>query len=289
MPNLQLLLTTMPKLSYIGKNKKQRYKLLKFCALASGSSGNCICVSHGNTALLVDAGISGKKIEAGLMDAGLSPDSIKAVLVTHDHIDHTQGAAIFARRYNIPIFATRGTLGYIRDHSRAPLPEKLMSPVEPDRSFKIGDIEITPFRTSHDAVDPVAYTLSADGRKLGMATDLGIFDEYTINHLSNCDALYIEANHDVNMLMLGSYPYSLKIRIRSELGHLSNEDCALLIRKVRHENLKSIVLAHISKENNFPELAYETVRLDIEQDTRFESVPKLYIAKRHETSDIITL
>lgn len=262
---------------------------MKFCALASGSSGNCICVSSKHTSLLVDAGISGKKIEAGLCDAGVSPDSISAILVTHDHTDHTQGVAVFAHKYGIPICATEGTLMYIREHARCDFPASQMRAVRPDRSFAIGDIEVLPFRTSHDARDPVAYVLSADGKKLGMATDLGVADDYVAEHLAGCDGLYIEANHDVNMLMLGRYPYPLKVRIRSEYGHLSNDECAALIRKVRHEGLNSIVLAHISKDNNFAELAYETVRLDMESDTRFNVMPRLYIAKRHEISEIITL
>lgn len=259
---------------------------MRFCALASGSSGNCIYVSSGETSLLVDAGISGKKIEAGLCDIGVAPESIKGVLVTHDHTDHTQGAAIFANKYGIPIYATEGTLMYIRQHART---SPKMFIVVPDKGFALGDINIMPFRTSHDALDPIAYTLCAEGKKLGMATDLGIYDDYTIEHLTGCDALYIEANHDVNMLMLGSYPYPLKVRIRSEMGHLSNDECAELIRKVRHDGLKAVVLAHISKENNFAELAYETVRLDMEQDDRFGQMPKLLIAKRHETSDMVEL
>ncbi len=262
---------------------------MEFCSLASGSSGNCIYVGHNDTAILVDAGISGKKIEAGLMQLGVNPASVKGILVTHDHCDHTQGAVIYARRFNIPIYATGGTLDFLSRTSRCAPPNSLLNRVNPDEEFRIGDITVHPFRVSHDAIDPVAYTLCADGKKLSMATDLGLYDEYIIDVLSGSDALYIEANHDINMLMLGSYPYTTKLRIASQLGHLSNEACAELVAKVQNENLKAVVLAHISKENNLEELAYETVRQALARDMRFDNCPELLVAKRYEPGKLIRL
>lgn len=262
---------------------------MRFCALASGSSGNCIYVGHDNTHILVDAGISGKKIEAALAGLGIAPESIGGIVVTHDHSDHTQAAAIMSRRFGIDLYATAGTLEYIVKNAKAVPPNSKMHEISPEKVFSIGGIEITPFRTTHDAVDPVNYTLSADGRKLAMATDLGEYDENVIRHLSGADALYIEANHDVNMLMLGTYPYPLKQRINSPLGHLSNEACAELVRSVRSSRLRAVVLAHISKDNNFEELAYETVRLTLDGDERFEGMPKLMVANRYTPSEMIEL
>lgn len=260
---------------------------MKFCALASGSSGNCIYVGHQNTAVLVDAGISGKKIEEGLTNVGIQPADINAILITHDHTDHTQGAAVFATRYGIPIYGTAGTLEYIAKNACKRLAGDRLNVIRADEDFEIGDIRVSPFKTSHDAIDPVGYCLSAGGRKLGMATDLGVYTDYTIEKLADSDALYLEANHDVNMLMLGRYPYSLKQRVHSEKGHLSNDDCGELVSKLRTPKLHTVVLAHVSKENNFEELAYETVRLALERDERYDSIPKLIVARRYEPTGII--
>ncbi len=262
---------------------------MEFCALASGSSGNCIYVGHDDTRLLVDAGISGKKIAEGLAEVSVLPEQIQGILITHDHCDHIQGAAVFARKYNVPLYGTALTLEAIERQARCAVPKSLLKVIAADRPFDIGSIEVRPFTISHDALDPVSYTLSAGGRKVGFATDLGIYTDYTVEALSGCDALYIEANHDVNMLMLGTYAYSTKLRIDSPLGHLSNEACAELIEKVRSERLKNIVLGHISKENNLEELAYETVRLALREDERFSEVPELIVANRYTPSKLIRL
>lgn len=262
---------------------------MKFCALASGSSGNCIYVGHEDTHLLVDAGISGKRIEEGLRTAHVEPSSISAILITHDHSDHTQGAAVFSKKYGVPIYATAGTLEYIVKTARCAPEQQLCRTVRADEELTIGSISVRPFAISHDAIDPVSYCLKAGGKKLGMATDLGKYDSYIIDSLSGSDALYIESNHDVNMLMLGSYPYCLKVRIASDKGHLSNEACGELVRQLRTERLKNVVLAHLSKDNNFGELAYETVRLALEDDDRFDFLPELIVAKRSEPTGMITL
>lgn len=223
------------------------------------------------------------------MSIDIDPATINGILVTHDHTDHTQGIAVFSKKYNVPVYATAGTLNYISGNARCVPNPALLHIVRADSPFDIGGIHITPFATSHDAIDPVCYSLEADGKKLGMATDLGFYDDYIVAALSNSDALYLEANHDINMLMLGSYPYCLKTRIASNLGHLSNETCGELLVKLRTPRLKSIVLAHISKENNFPELAYETVRLALENDERYTDIPYLVAAKRHEPTGMIRL
>ena len=263
--------------------------VVEFCALASGSSGNCIYVGAGRTKLLIDAGISCKKIAEGLEQLGTDPGEIDAILITHDHCDHIQGAAVFARKYNVPIYATPLTMEFICKKAVCPPGPQLQMKVDPDSDFFVGGIHVMPFRISHDALDPVSYTVEADGEKIGFATDLGVYDENTVRALSDCDALYIEANHDVNMLMLGSYSYSTKLRINSPLGHLSNEDCAALILRVRTERLRHVVFGHISKENNLEELAYETVRQAIASDRRFATETELMVANRYDPSALIRL
>ncbi|MBO4559941.1 MAG: MBL fold metallo-hydrolase [Lachnospiraceae bacterium] len=262
---------------------------MEFCALASGSSGNCIYVGAGGSKLLVDAGISCKKIAEGLASLGIDPDEIQGILITHDHCDHIQGAAVFARKYGVPVYATPLTMEYICKKAVSPPGPQLRRLVDPDEDFSVGEIHVRPFRISHDALDPVSYTVEADGQKIGFATDLGVYDGHTVEALSDCDALYIEANHDVNMLMLGSYSYSTKLRINSPLGHLSNEDCAALILRVRTEKLRHVVLGHISKENNLEELAYETVRQALCADKRFETETQLMVANRYDPSMLIRL
>ncbi len=229
-------------------------------SIASGSSGNCTYVGSGRTNLLVDAGISAKRIENGLNEIDVKPDTIQGILITHEHSDHVTGLSVLARRYNIPIYATSGTIREIKSLSSAQdIPDELFLPVRPNEPFRLNDITIEPFSTSHDAAEPVCYTMQANGYKLGIATDLGMYDDYIVSKLDASDLLMIEANHDVNMLMVGRYPYFLKQRILGSRGHLSNEASAELISRLVSLRLKHVLLAHLSKENNYEELAYETV------------------------------
>ena len=262
---------------------------MRFCPLASGSSGNCIFVEHEDTRILVDAGISAKRITETLESIGIEPESIQAVIVTHDHSDHIQGVAVFSKKYGADIYATAGTMNCILANSKARPDNSRLHEVKRGVGFCIGSISIEPFGVMHDAVDPVGYALSAGGKKLGIATDLGTFDEAIVERLKGSQGLYVEANHDVNMLMLGSYPYQLKCRVNSRIGHLSNEACAELVGRVRCEQTKVVVLAHISKENNFEELAYETVHQAIINDTRFVNIPELLVARRDGAGKIIEL
>ena len=262
---------------------------MKFCALASGSSGNCIFVEHKGTRVLVDAGISAKRMAEALTEIGVEPESIEAILITHDHTDHIQGAAVFSRKYGVDLYGTQGTLNFICASCRAKPDNSRLHNVIKNGSFDIGNIRIEPFAVLHDAIDPVGYALCGDDKRLGIATDLGTYDEVIVSRLMGANALYIEANHDVDMLMLGSYPYQIKCRINSDIGHLSNEVCAELIGRVRTEGMKAVVLAHISKENNFEELAYETVRQSIEGDRRFTNIPQLIIARRDGPTGVIEL
>ena len=261
---------------------------MKFCSIASGSSGNCIYVGSSSTNILVDAGISAKRIENGLNELEISPDTIQGILITHEHSDHISGLGVFARRYNIPIYATYETIRAIRStKGSSDIPEQLYHSVCPDETFYINDILIEPYSTSHDASNPVCYTVRAEGQKIGIATDLGKFDDYVLNKLAESDLLYVEANHDVNMLMVGKYPYFLKQRILSDKGHLSNDSSADMISRLIHPKLKNIILAHLSKENNYEELAYETVCCELMNRGSSFPAEKISVAHRDRLSEFV--
>ncbi|MDD3360482.1 MAG: MBL fold metallo-hydrolase [Hespellia sp.] len=263
---------------------------MRLCSIASGSSGNCIYVGNENTHLLVDTGISKKRIEAGLTELEIKGDELDGILVTHEHSDHIQGLGVFSRKYEIPIYATKGTLeGIKKSSSIGKMPEGLYHEIEVDHTFTLGDIEINPFRISHDANEPSAYRFDCAEKSIAVATDLGMYDEYTVSKLQQLDAILLEANHDIHMLEVGGYPYPLKRRILGEKGHLSNELSGHLLCDILHDNLKNIVLGHLSKENNYARLAYETVKLEVtlgDNDYKGEDLD-MFVAKRDEISKII--
>ena len=214
---------------------------MNLCSIASGSSGNCIYVGNGNTNLLVDAGISGKRIVAGLTSIDIKPEELNGILVTHEHIDHVGGLGVMARKYHVPIYATVETINAIlRINSVGRIPAELFQIIENDKTFMINDIEVNPFTISHDAANPVCYTFHKDGHKVGIATDLGKYDDYIVKSLSGCEILLLEANHDINMLQVGAYPYVLKRRILGDKGHLSNDNSGRLISELLHDKLKYI-------------------------------------------------
>lgn len=233
---------------------------MRLCSIASGSSGNCIYVGSENTHVLVDAGISGKRIEQGLLGLDLSGKDLDAILVTHEHADHIQGLGVMARRYNVPLYMTGGTAEYLqRTGSIGRIPEGLIREIVEDEDFGIGDLMIHPFTIPHDAAQPVGYRLAYGTKSVGIATDLGKYTDYIIENLENLDALLLESNHDVNMLQVGPYPYLLKQRILGDRGHLSNENAGRLLGRILHDGMKAVLLGHLSQENNYEELAFETV------------------------------
>ncbi len=260
-------------------------------SIASGSSGNCIYVGNEDTNLLVDAGISGKRVIAGLTAMDINPEKLKGLLITHEHSDHIKGIGVLARKYKVPIYGTVETMNAMLHSSTVGyIPEGLVRVIEPDVEFFIDDITINPFTISHDASNPVAYTFVHGDTKIGIATDMGTYNDYIISKLTGCNALLLEANHDVHMLQVGGYPYVLKKRILGDLGHLSNENSGRLICQIYHEGLKDIVLGHLSKENNYPDLAYETVKYELEQyKSDILKKCKLIVAKREEPSSFITV
>ena len=265
---------------------------MELCSIASGSSGNCIYVGTDATHLLVDVGISGKKTEIGLNSIGKTLHGIDGILITHEHSDHICGLGVLSRRYRIPIYATMKTIEAIQTISSVgKIDNELFVPIRADESFWIKDILVDPMHTSHDAADPVAYRFKYGNKKAAIATDLGTYNEYTVECLKGMDYLFLEANHDVNMLQVGPYPYSLKQRILGDRGHLSNELSGKLLKKLMHKKLQGVVLGHLSKDNNIPELAYETVRVELALGSEIfnECNCPITVAKRDEVSPIIKI
>lgn len=237
---------------------------MRFLSIASGSSGNCIYVGAGDTHILVDAGISGKRVEAGLNENDITTKDVNGILITHEHSDHISGLGVLARKCHIPIYATKETLTEIQNTSSlGKIEDELYHEIMPDQDFQIQEIRIHPFSTSHDAANPVGYRFYHNHCSVAVATDMGMYNEYIVENLKGLDAILLEANHDIRMLETGSYPYLLKQRILGDYGHLSNECSGRLLNEVLHDGMKHIILGHLSKENNYEELAYETVKLEI--------------------------
>ena len=263
---------------------------MELCSIASGSSGNCIMAGMDGCRLMIDAGVSGKRIEQGLNALGHKTSEMQGVLVTHEHIDHIGGLGVIARRHGLPIYATEKTKqAILKTRSVGKIDESLFHVIEKNVRFQIGDLEVEPMEISHDAADPVAYVLRAHGKSAAVVTDLGVYDSSLIEKLSGLDALLLEANHDVNMLQAGPYPYYLKQRILGARGHLSNERAGQPLRRIWHDGIKAVILGHLSQENNYELLAYETVRLELAlgADPKLGKDVPIYIAKRDDVSERI--
>jgi phosphoribosyl 1,2-cyclic phosphodiesterase len=215
------------------------------------------------------------------------------LLVTHEHSDHVSGLGVVSRKYHIPIYATAGTIRAIRSmKSLGAIDDTLFHVIKPDEDFVLGSLKIHPFHISHDAADPVAYRIENDKSKVAVCTDLGYYDNNIVENLTGLDAMLLEANHDIHMLEVGAYPYHLKQRILGNYGHLSNETSGKLLSKVLNDNIKHVFLGHLSHENNYPDLAYETVRLEVTMD---ETTPykgndfNITVASRSEVSQLVVI
>ena len=265
---------------------------MDFFSVASGSSGNCICLGSDQCHVMIDAGISGKRIEEGMNTYDYTTSDMDGVLITHEHSDHIQGLGVVARKYGLPIYATKGTADAIlQSSSVGKIDPSLFHVIEAGKTFFIGNLEIYPMSISHDAADPVAYLVSDGRHRVGIVTDLGYYDADIVSHMEGLDALLLEANHDIHMLQVGAYPYPLKQRILGERGHLSNETSGQLLGQILHDVMQHILLGHLSKENNYDELAYETVRLEIslgDNPYRGNDFP-IEVAKRNRPSSLIRL
>lgn len=264
--------------------------MLELCSIASGSSGNCICIGNDNEHILIDAGISGKRIENGLKEFDLKAEEMSAILVTHEHIDHIAGLGVMARRYHLPIYATAGTIEAIKNvKSVGKIDEDLFHPISAGDVFSIGELTLKSIHVSHDAADPIAYRVNYGDRRMAVITDLGTYDDNIVSELQGLDALLLEANHDINMLQTGIYPYPLKQRILGDKGHLSNERSGQLLCELLHDKFGTVMLGHLSKENNYEELAYEAVRLEVtmgDNPYKAEDFP-IFVAKRDTVSPLI--
>ncbi len=265
---------------------------MKMMTIASGSSGNCTYIGSESTGILVDAGISKKKITEALRDVDRSFTDISGIVITHEHIDHIRGLGVISRAYGIPMYATAATIEEITyTTSLGTLDYSLFHPIQPEEPFSIGDIEIQAHSTWHDAADPVCYSLMCNGKKISVATDMGGFDQYMVQALSDSDALLVEANHDIRMLQAGPYPYSTKQRILSSYGHLCNEAGGKLIRSILNDHIKTIFLGHLSKENNLPELAYAAVAAELQGNPFSDDVRDfhLQVANRDTHSALLDI
>lgn len=230
---------------------------MKVAVLASGSSGNAIWVSGGSTAILIDAGISARRVATAAGALGLESGELAAVLVTHEHSDHVSGLGPLVRKHDLPAYATSGTHAAMEGRVKD-LRERVV--VRAGERFCVGDLEVSPFAVSHDCAEPVGYSLSDGSKTVVIATDLGVVDHAVRDHISRADCVVLEFNHDERMLMDGGYPWFLKQRIMGRAGHLSNDAAARELTTMADGPVSVLVLAHLSRENNTPELAVESAR-----------------------------
>jgi len=231
--------------------------VLKYCSIGSGSSGNCHVVTYKDTGILVDAGLAGKTITSGIQQADFDIEKIRGIFITHEHSDHIKGAGIMSRKLDIPIYANLKTWCSMKDKI-GNIKEENMVVFDNDKTYVLGDLKIRPFSIPHDSEDAVGYNIYSEKEKMSIATDIGYITENIRKNVKGSKLVVLESNYDPNMLMMGSYSYALKKRVMSEGGHLSNEEAASFCIELVEGGTESILLAHLSKENNFPELAYAT-------------------------------
>lgn len=232
--------------------------MARFCSLFSSSSGNCTYIGSSGGGVLIDAGVSAKQISLKLNSVGVSEKDIGAVFVTHEHSDHIKGLRVFASKFNIPVYATEGTL---RELEKSGVLNGNFSVFPIDGEIECNGQLISAFRTSHDVAESCGFSVTtSDGRKICIATDTGIVTDEMRAALTGCDLALVESNHDIGMLRNGSYPYMLKRRILSDVGHLSNLACGEFVTELVKSGTTRLVLGHLSKENNIPSLAYRTTK-----------------------------
>lgn len=228
---------------------------LRFTSLGSGSSGNALVVDCDGTKVMMDCGFAISETKFRLERVGLAPSDLSGILVTHEHDDHMGGVARFAKRYAIPVYVTRGTAQWLPPD----FPAVLVRCISSHEAFEIGAVRVDPFPVPHDAREPVQYAFSDGDARLGVATDLGCVTQHVVEKLSGCTALVLECNHDLDMLMAGPYPPVLKHRVAGRFGHLDNNGARDLLRVLDRSRLRHLIAAHLSKQNNKPELAVEAM------------------------------
>ena len=248
--------------------------------------GNCLYVESDNTKLLIDAGVSLKKIEKGLDTIEVSPSSIDGILVTHEHSDHIQSLGNLSKKFNLPVFANSETFDAMPKQTDKISTENI-NKFKIKQKFSINDIEITPFSIPHDAANPCGFNISCNDDKISIATDIGHMTNEILKQLEGSKFVLLESNYDTEVLKLSKYPFSLKQRIAGPNGHLSNEIASKVINYLLHDNLKTAMLGHLSKESNFPELAYQTVVNELINSNSDVSKLSLSVASRNEPSKLI--
>ena len=261
--------------------------MARFCSLFSSSSGNCTYIGSSSDGILIDAGVSAKRIKQALTDRQLDPSALRAIFVTHEHVDHIRGIRVLASQFNVPVYATAGTLRGMDE--AGVLNGKFPYNEIPESGLACGDLFIKPFQTPHDSYESCGYRITLpDGRKAAVATDIGHMTNEIMNNLIGCELVMLESNHDVGMLQNGMYPYYLKRRILSDTGHLSNEACSTAAAQLIERGTTRLFLGHLSTENNIPELAYQTSLAAIgETGARIDSDYLLTVNPKENYEDIV--
>ena len=261
--------------------------MFKFCSLYSGSSGNCSLLQTDTTKILIDAGESTKKIVEALSTLNINPFDINGIIITHEHSDHVKGLGNFSKKYNTPVFANKETW--------LAMPKQMEKISNENinyftfKEFKIGNIKIKPFPIPHDAANPCGFNLYNEKKKMSIVTDVGHINNEIITNLENSSFLLLESNYEPEVLKCSPYPYILKKRIQGPNGHLSNIDAGKTISYLTSHGLKNVMLGHLSKENNFPELAYKTVVNELLENNVSEKLISLNIANRYGVSQMIDI
>ena len=249
--------------------------MLEICAIASGSNGNCYYIGNKTDAVLIDAGISCKQIVQRMKLRGLNPDNLKAIFISHEHSDHLRGARVTAKRLQVPVYMTSKT--YIASYNN--LKPDYPKFFEAGEQINVGLFTIHSFLKNHDASEPCSFRVEYEGKNIGVFTDIGDPCDNVKTHLQKCDALFLETNYDEEMLQNGSYPFFLKQRIASQMGHLSNCQSFELLENHAGAHLKCVYLSHLSKENNTPEIAFQTIK-------PLESKFEVKLTSRYEAGDV---
>lgn len=259
--------------------------MLKLYSLISGSSGNCALITNGETAILSDCGGSGKRILAELAKTGVPSQRVRAIVVSHEHTDHTKGVGILARRLGIPVYATVGTHSAMLG-SVGSIDESQVRLIQPDVTYDIFGIGVTPFSIPHDASDPCGYSFSDGTSKVTVATDIGHMTDSLLSRLAGSRSIILESNHDIDMLRYGEYPYPLKRRILGDYGHLSNECAADAALRLVQSGTEHIMLGHLSDKNNLPEIALmESYNRLTDSGVNVGIDATLQVAKRYELTE----
>jgi len=261
--------------------------------LSSGSRGNGSVMVSSRTRLLVDCGLSCRELCRRMMLAGMAPESIDAILITHEHSDHVGGLYVMAKKFHLPVYISAPTHAawrrYYKDSAGNKVNAERVEFFEPGRGFHVGDIEVMPFTIPHDATDPVGFTFKTEGIKVGVATDLGYMPMSVKDHLKGCDALMIESNHDLEMLRQGPYPWSVKQRVMSRVGHLSNDALADFFASDYDGGAAFLILAHLSEQNNHPEIARSVAEKALGDRRDLFQGGQVMLASQNEVLRTVTL